>query len=534
MRRSIPSVDLGPDVETAPGPTRTLRAEAVRSSRIRTARHRAVRIVDSAGILPDLIAAAVAIGAIVFLADPRFNLRIMVFLSCGWSMFTAVRRGRRYLTPSGIFFLSSGVFIGLACHYLLEAGTVNDWESLRAGATWAFLSTLGISMFTTVFEARSRTRWPASDDLPRAEVGNPPEFFLAKAALMVLISQIPPVKSALGPIATAIGLGGVMMAVLATSNRRLKIRWIGDAVMVLVAVAAPFVWMRFEFTGGGRLTLAGLGIASLLVWNISRPRPIHKVAVFVALPIFLIFAGTDRLGDDSRISGSSVISSGGGLESMYSPLDTFVELTGKTFEDDGPPTGPQWGKTFYAAAVIPVPRTLWEDKPVGFGAQLTEMLRWRLLTQNRISPTHSMAALSQGEWYSNFGWPGLVAMTLPLGWLLALFDRWHSRLAWSQLKFPSNWWSMAALACVCSSLGDLMWVGSFTFMARGGLAALVLAVIWAFSSRRPRLGFQGRPRAAVPAHAMARAHRLGTALPGAEPGPSGELSSAPEPQDAKQ
>lgn len=442
------------------------------------------RRLDDFGIIPDLVAAVLCLVPMILDIAPRSNLRFMVFLSCGWAIFKAVALGHRYLTPSGIFFLSSGVFIGLAAYYLLAAGTVNDWESLNTGANIAFLSTLGISVFATVFRAGWKVSWPESGELPRVGPGNAPEFFLPKAFLLIALSQIPFLKAGFLAVTTGAGLAGVMMAVLYTSNRRLRIRWAGDFVIVLVAAAAPLLWMRFEFTGSGRLTLAGLGIASLMVWNFSRPRPLHKIVVFLAIPGFLLFAGSDRLGSNERVSGEAVIASGDGLESMYSPLDTFVELTRKTDQTEGESTGPQWGKTFYAASVIPVPRSIWPNKPIGLGADLTRMLRGRMLRLKMIAPEHSMAALAQGEWYVNFRWPGVVAMTLPLGWFLARLDRWHANLTRTQLRAPSNWWSLAMLACVCNSLGDLMWVGSFTFMARGGMAVLAVGIVWLVSTNR--------------------------------------------------
>ena len=192
-----------------------------------------------------------------------------------------------------------------------------------------------------------------------------------------------------------------------------------------LAVVIPIVWVQLEFEGGGRLTLAGLGIATLVAWSLVRPRRAQKIAVVLAIPLFLIFSGLNRLEKDGqRNSGSSgVLTSGDGLSSMYGPLDTWTELVQLTPEEQthsrSASVGPRYGKTFLNTLLLPIPRSMWEDKPKGFGAELTEILRAKLLREDRIAPEHSMAALINGEFYVNFGIPGLVLLPFAVGWFLA-------------------------------------------------------------------------------------------------------------------
>lgn len=434
--------------------------------------------------VPHLIA-LVGAAVVALIPDPTTALRALALLSCGYGIGFVARRGRAFLTPSGVLYLASGVFIGLAAFYLADIGSVNEMAQLRDWAVVAFVVTVASAIVLTAFSIRWGLSWSslaAQNERNKGRVPYAPRGFALKALVLVGLSQVPPVRGIAGPLATGAGLAGVMMLVFVASARRVKMRWFGDILVAAMAIVVPFIWIKLEFEGGGRLTIAGLGVASLLAWNLVRPRRLQKIVVVLAIPVFLIYAGANRLEKDQRDTSSSVLSSGDGLESMYGPLDTWAELAtvDATRQRDigAPAVGPRYGKTFLNTLYLPIPRGLWETKPKGFGAQLTEILRPVLLRENRIAENHSMAALLHGEWYVNFGLVGLGILPLALGWFMAVLDRAHARLAAGGLVDSDDWWRAAILACLVGSLGDLFWVGSFTFVARGGLAALVAWAVW--------------------------------------------------------
>jgi hypothetical protein len=446
-------------------------------------------------ILPHLVAGLLGV-MVAIIPDPVVALRVLCGISCTYAVFMVSSRGRAYLVPSGVYFLASGAFIGLASLYLTQVGSLNEYSVLRDWAVVAFLTTVASAIVVVALSVRWHLYWPSNAEMragARQQVPRSPVNFQLTAVILVGISQIPQYRGLNIALANATGIAGVMMLVLAAASRRVRMRWHGDAVLVALAVVIPIIWVQLEFEGGGRLTLAGLGIATLVAWSLVRPRRAQKIAVVLAIPVFLIFSGLNRLEKDgARNSGSSgVLTSGDGLASMYGPLDTWTELVQLTPEEQihtrSESVGPRYGKTFLNTLLLPIPRTMWEDKPKGFGAELTEILRAKLLREDRIASEHSMAALINGEFYVNFGVPGLILLPFAVGWFLAVLDRFHARVSAQGLQTVDDWFHATILVCLVSSLGDLFWVGTFTFMSRAGLAAVIAWIAYRLTTRRTRV-----------------------------------------------
>jgi hypothetical protein len=392
-----------------------------------------------------------------------------------------------------VYFLASGVFIGLAAFYLLGVEPVNDYDEIRTWAVIAFATTVATGMVVTALSIRWRLTWPTTRQI-KAEGSalstQPPVHFHLIGVFLVALG-LNGFLIALNPaVADAVGVVGVAMLVLAASSRRVRMRWYGDVAWVAIALIVPAVFLALSFDGGGRLTIAGLGVGCVTAWNLVRPRRLQKTLVVLAIPAFLLYSGINRLNlNDSDANTREVITSGEGLESMYEPLDTWTELASISDQDltrtRAADIGPRWGSTFLTTLALPVPRSVWEDKPKGFGAEITEILRPTLLRERRIADEHSMAALITGEFFVNFGIYGLFILPFVVGWFLAKLDQAHLRLARSGLRSADEWWRATILVCLVVSLGDLFWVGTFTYMARGGMAAIIAFVLWRLTTRRP-------------------------------------------------
>lgn len=437
--------------------------------------------------LPELVLALVTLLCVALLSAGG-ALRGISLTSAVMAVALTIRFGGRYLTPSGVFFLASGVFIGGAAYYLSIVDTPVSPPLLRDAAALALLTTIGISVVVKAFSIRWRISWPSTSPRrgPAGQWGPPPHFAV-KGVLLLAVSFLPVTGSVLGQSSQAFGVAGLMMLVVWAAARWTRLRWYGDILIVGLVFALPMAWIQLTFTGGGRLLVAGTSIGAFAAWNLLNPSRLQKVLVILCIPLFLWAAGQSRVelgGTGKDTSASSVVSDGTGLGSVYSPLETFGQLIGPLTPDQREAFGPRYGGTFVNTLLLPIPRSAWEDKPKGFGAELTEVLEPEL-----VSAQHSMAALTQGEWYANFGYGGLLLMVPVTGWVLALLDRKHARMARSGMDRPRFWWSAAVLACIVSSLGELYWVGTFTMFARGGLAAVIVAAAGFLSlSRQPPRG----------------------------------------------
>ena len=126
---------------------------------------------------------------------------------------------------------------------------------------------------------------------------------------------------------------------------------------------------------------------------------------------------------------------------------------------------------------------MWEDKPIGFGAVLTEYFH-----PNLRGIGYSMAAHSSGEWLYNFGFAGLIAMVLLLGLLLRALDNVLLQCGGGPLS-ATKFAVSGAVVVLVSEVPTLMWVGSFTYGTRAmqKLAVLfALAALYALVSRLVR------------------------------------------------
>ena len=416
--------------------------------------------------------------------DPRQGLAVISVTSCLFAMTVTIRRAGPYLPPSSVFFIASGVFIGGAGYYLLLIdNSPVPIDLIRDGAGLAMITNAAVAAYIAASALRSGIAWPGPDDRAHARGFQRPPFMLLVWGFIVLtLSQISLVDSIVGATAHFMGVGGLLMVVTWAAARRADQQWFGDALLMSLVFVLPLAWINATFVLGGRLMLAGLLIAAFSAWNLFGPSKVQKAILICCIPLFLLFSGINRAesGDeDSSVSSSNVIAEGNGLESVYSPLETWARMIGPLEVEQRRLLMPRWGGTFFNAAVLPIPRSIWDDKPIGFGAELTPVFEPQLVSDN-----HSMAALTQGEWYANFGYLGLPAMVIVTGWLLVRLDRWHARLAWSGFDDERDWWSLATLVCLVSALGELYWVGSFTAVARGGMATLAVLLTRLVALRR--------------------------------------------------
>jgi hypothetical protein len=258
----------------------------------------------------------------------------------------------------------------------------------------------------------------------------------------------------------------------------------GRAVpLILVGL---FVWQTF--TGSGRLIVTGLILMLVFAVGISWPTAALKPAVVIALVPALMWAGAvDQSGlAGSRDASAAVLAEGAGLGSLYGPLDSLAEIRERELDSSRDAVPRQLGATFWATAVVWVPRDLWESKPLGWGAVLAETLS----PQYRDGVDgHSDMALLTGEFYANFGVVGLLLLPAPLAAFLAWLRRLESRYLRQSALSRRQLVRLAALFSAVASLSELFWGGTFSWAARGGMGAgLLLLISFGFSDAAPPAG----------------------------------------------
>ena len=157
-------------------------------------------------------------------------------------------------------------------------------------------------------------------------------------------------------------------------------------------------------------------------------------------------------------------------DSNVSPLETFARLI-----DEYGQFTPGNGSTFLDAAVVFVPRSIWSNKPIGFGAELTGILEPEM-----SSSGHSMAALAYGEWFFNFGWMGLGLGIFVVGFLIKRLDLWVPAAFASVSSSKSGIRNVLVATIAISGLTDYFWVGTFTYAARVGLRLVIVICVAEF------------------------------------------------------
>ncbi|MEV6367362.1 hypothetical protein AB0L86_10755 [Micromonospora musae] len=277
-------------------------------------------------------------------------------------------------------------------------------------------------------------------------------------------------------MANPVGFVGVVLLAVGLLRGPAGHRTILCVIVLLVAFTLYFTYL---FNGFGRIVVGTLALALLVISTHRDKRPRTKLLVLAgAAPVLLFLAGLRA----TDAQGSPVIADEDGFGSAVSPLHSFAQL----LHLNGVGLLPRgWGETFANTAVSLVPRAIWEDKPVGFGADLVAFL-----TPELVGTGHSAAALSHGEWLYNFGLLGLALMIPVTGLAVRFIDRLLVWASSSPLTTPYALGVYAGAVIAAVGLFDLVWVGSFTYVVRGGgrllaLAAVILLIGWRVSRATP-------------------------------------------------
>ena len=260
------------------------------------------------------------------------------------------------------------------------------------------------------------------------------------------------------------------MALLIVSLLTHPGRRIGVVRLTLVG-AVGALYATLVFSGYGRLLLVSLGLVAMIPACLRLPGRTVKALVIAAIwpALAVLIAAREQFGLDTY--GAALDGSG----SVTQPLADFGRLL--TLHGQGL-LALGYGSTLFVTALFFVPRVLWPQKPDGFGAVLTQILEPDL-----VSIDQSLAAHLGGEWLYDFGYPGLFAMVLVMGWLLARLDMFVA----DRLRRPTTdrraILALTAATLLLAGIPDLEWAGTFTYWSRTASRLAVLVVLLLIAGR---------------------------------------------------
>lgn len=271
-------------------------------------------------------------------------------------------------------------------------------------------------------------------------------------------------------------LGVAWVALLILGDRRR-----GRGITILAAVVLAWYLVRSYGTGSRSVIVQALVLVAAWYFWRSDYRRQRQIMVF-ALPcafLFYWFATAMVLGrSEGRLDFEQ--------PAQYVGHEMFRELL---FIVDQVPSKHDhlYGWTYYVELINPIPRFLWQEKPLGFGV---EFAAWQGYDALKGGPTLSPGII--GEMYVNFGLPGIIFLSM-LGGVVCR--------AWDRLG-PRYNRSLAVLLFHSMGLGCLLMMGrSFSMPLYYQMFAAMICIVIVDWRMRRNLSLIGgsllQPRIAV-------------------------------------
>jgi hypothetical protein len=370
------------------------------------------------------------------------------------------RHGGRQITAAGLLCLSCAVMVGYTGIYWSINLSGEFPGSLYAATLICYFST--IAMYA-VFWVGTEASFPQVE--PPVESESQALWAVRVGLVLVVAGIFLHVAHAPGdPELGGVAFDGVLLLALGLVSLpgRSHLRRSRGAV----AGVAFLLYYELIFTGSGRLVVATLGLGVIAVLCRTYRGRFLKGLVLIAAPPALLYAGYIR----SKAPTSSAVAQNG-FDSIVTPLSYFGKLIALNASGQ---LRLGHGSTFVATAVAAVPRSLWANKPVGFGAVLTQIFEPTL-----VSAHESLAGLAAGEWYFDFGFVGIIVMVLALGAFVALIDRKLLVDLGRPLDARGRIIGRLCLIILVVGFPDLYWVGTFTYVSRLVPRIAVVGILYA-------------------------------------------------------
>lgn len=383
--------------------------------------------------------------------------------------------GRDVISAAGIFSLGNAIFVGFS----------GLWWSSQAGSlppgyffTVALAAVANWLMWITLWRPGSvQFRLPRSVNTDTSNR----VLLLGSAVGSVILAYAlsrggPSSTSVAVPVQLALGQFCVVIVAL-TARPHGALAPIGRIIMIS---ALLLLFATTMFTGYGRLNLVFLGVTAAIVASSGPLGRFVKASLLALVAPALVMLGRLREAYFLQTFGTTGDAPGGGMASVVTPLRDCVRVTmevlGGRLDVDGL-------NQIVALGTFWIPRTLWADKPLGTGAELT-----RHFSPELVGSGHTYVALNQGEWIFMLGTIGFVPMFLSTGYLVRWLDGLIARRHVVFSRSVADVLLYAAVVCAIATLPDLAWGGMYTYLSRVGirisLICVVAAIFWLLHRRR--------------------------------------------------
>lgn len=408
-------------------------------------------------------------------------MRLLAVASFVMGLTIFVAHGRRVITAAGIYALAAGVMAGSGAWYWASNVPADTTER------GVFLASLSIYVSTGLmyFFFWRAIRLPDEGSSASRSINPADARSLAIIGIVLFLVGAAAYRSGLSlgglPDSSAeMGITLFAAALVLTGDRH----FLRSPMRTALIGAAMLSYYVVVFSGNGRLRLAAVAATVAIVSQARRTVRIKGVAVAALVPLIVIFAviGQERVAA-SRLN-QTYQAPASGLGSLVNPLDHYGSLITGHITDGH-------GSTLAAEVVLPVPRSVWPGKPV----QLGRVLAYRLVPQVAAVSNESVVVTTPGEWYYNFGWPGVLLMILVVGLIVRWLDLWIARRRVGGLPNRSTMLGFVALSVLVGSVTDLAWGGTATWTNRDLQRVLILVplVLWSVAASRADRRVSRRP-----------------------------------------
>jgi hypothetical protein len=218
-------------------------------------------------------------------------------------------------------------------------------------------------------------------------------------------------------------------------------------------------------------------VMTVLVWK-GR---FNAVFLAVGAVFAVLIASEVALGGDSNASTGEWTT----LQGIGADLAEVRDLGWVLLKQDEP----YWGLTFIAG-LVPIP---------SFASDFTQTYHLRTVTLNAIgfplTAAHGGLRITySGEWYLNFGWPGVVVGGFLYGWMCSWFSSLFHRLRAGSQLYPVG---ACIVACAWATVSFMVYMSG---SASGGTLKTYGAVliVLLFRLRRTRRLVEREPAVVMP------------------------------------